>query len=160
MFCWWEALHVLSFFCSDGGIEELSEELNSGKIQYAYCRVTDPNTGLPKYVLINWVSVLFVWSVLIDWMSVLSVVCSDLFSLTGSVFYLLDLFSLTGSHVWCVCVEHVSCLMCLWWTWHMFDVSVVNMSNWCICGEHVKCLTYLCWTRHMFDASVLNMSHV
>ncbi|KAK7109940.1 drebrin-like protein B isoform X2 [Littorina saxatilis] len=38
----------------DGGIEEMNEELNSGKIQYAYCRVTDPNTGLPKYVLINW----------------------------------------------------------------------------------------------------------
>ena len=33
----------------------MSEELNSGKIQYAYCRVTDPNTNLPKYVLINWV---------------------------------------------------------------------------------------------------------
>ena len=44
-------------FYTDGGIEELSEELNSGKIQYAYCRVTDPNTSLPKYVLINWVSV-------------------------------------------------------------------------------------------------------
>ena len=36
----------------------MSEELNSGKIQYAYCRVTDPNTNLPKFVLINWVSVL------------------------------------------------------------------------------------------------------
>lgn len=30
------------------------ESLNSGKIQYAYCRVTDPNTNLPKYVLVNW----------------------------------------------------------------------------------------------------------
>jgi len=32
------------------------EELNSGKIMYAFCRVEDPNSGLPKYVLINWVS--------------------------------------------------------------------------------------------------------
>ncbi|XP_054916527.1 drebrin-like protein A [Poeciliopsis prolifica] len=37
-----------------GGLEELVEELNSGKIMYAFCRVPDPNSGLPKYVLINW----------------------------------------------------------------------------------------------------------
>uniref|UniRef100_A0A8B9GRR5 Drebrin-like b n=1 Tax=Astyanax mexicanus TaxID=7994 RepID=A0A8B9GRR5_ASTMX len=33
---------------------ELVEELNSGKVMYAFCRVQDPNSGLPKYVLINW----------------------------------------------------------------------------------------------------------
>ncbi|XP_067656864.1 drebrin-like protein B [Haliotis asinina] len=38
----------------EGGIEEMTEELNSGKIMYGYCRVKDPNTDLPKYVLINW----------------------------------------------------------------------------------------------------------
>ncbi|XP_057688590.1 drebrin-like b isoform X3 [Corythoichthys intestinalis] len=38
----------------DGGLEELVEELNSGKVMYAFCRVEDPNSGLPKYVLINW----------------------------------------------------------------------------------------------------------
>ncbi|CAN9504640.1 unnamed protein product [Ophioblennius macclurei] len=38
----------------DGGLEELQEELNSGKVMYAFCRVQDPNSGLPKYVLINW----------------------------------------------------------------------------------------------------------
>ncbi|CAN9513406.1 unnamed protein product [Ophioblennius macclurei] len=38
----------------DGGLDELVEELNSGKIMYAFCRVQDPNSGLPKYVLINW----------------------------------------------------------------------------------------------------------
>ncbi|XP_054720665.1 drebrin-like protein [Uloborus diversus] len=38
----------------DGGLEELADELNSGKIMYAYCKVTDPNTSLPKFVLINW----------------------------------------------------------------------------------------------------------
>ncbi|XP_010874682.2 drebrin-like b isoform X3 [Esox lucius] len=38
----------------DGGLEELVEELNSGKVMYAFCRVQDPNSGLCKYVLINW----------------------------------------------------------------------------------------------------------
>lgn len=42
-------------FCVDGGLEEMVEELNSGKVMYAFCRVRDPNSGLPKYVLINWV---------------------------------------------------------------------------------------------------------
>ncbi|XP_054613312.1 drebrin-like protein B isoform X2 [Dunckerocampus dactyliophorus] len=37
-----------------GGLEEMVEELNSGKVMYAFCRVQDPNSGLPKYVLINW----------------------------------------------------------------------------------------------------------
>ncbi|KFM82125.1 Drebrin-like protein, partial [Stegodyphus mimosarum] len=38
----------------DGGLEELVDELNSGKIMYAFCRVISPTTGLPKFVLINW----------------------------------------------------------------------------------------------------------
>ncbi|MEE6507468.1 hypothetical protein FKM82_024139 [Ascaphus truei] len=38
----------------EGGLEELVEELSSGKLMYAFCRVQDPNSGLPKYVLINW----------------------------------------------------------------------------------------------------------
>ena len=38
-----------------GGLEEMVEELNSGKVMYAFCRVKDPNSGLPKFVLINWV---------------------------------------------------------------------------------------------------------
>lgn len=41
---------------TDGGLEELVEELNSGKVMFAFCKVEDPNSGLPKYVLINWVS--------------------------------------------------------------------------------------------------------
>ncbi|XP_057588962.1 vesicular, overexpressed in cancer, prosurvival protein 1 isoform X4 [Hippopotamus amphibius kiboko] len=32
----------------------MMEELNSGKVMYAFCRVKDPNSGLPKFVLINW----------------------------------------------------------------------------------------------------------
>lgn len=38
----------------DGGLEELIDELNSGKVMYAFCRVIDQNTSLPKFVLINW----------------------------------------------------------------------------------------------------------
>ncbi|XP_063066120.1 drebrin-like a [Engraulis encrasicolus] len=38
----------------DGGLEEMAEELNSGKVMYAFCRVLDENCGVPKYVLINW----------------------------------------------------------------------------------------------------------
>lgn len=37
-----------------GGIEEMVEDLNSGKIMYAFCKVMDPKTSLPKCVLINW----------------------------------------------------------------------------------------------------------
>ena len=44
------------FFILDGGISEMSEDLNSGSIMYAFCQVQDPKTSLPKYVLINWVS--------------------------------------------------------------------------------------------------------
>lgn len=37
-----------------GGIEEMIEDLNSGQIMYAFCKVMDPTTSLPKCVLINW----------------------------------------------------------------------------------------------------------
>ncbi|XP_041825142.1 drebrin-like protein A isoform X2 [Melanotaenia boesemani] len=37
-----------------GGLEEMVEELNSGKVMYAFCQVQNPNSGLPKNVLINW----------------------------------------------------------------------------------------------------------
>jgi hypothetical protein len=43
----------------DGGITELAEDLNSCKIMYAFCRVKDPKTSLPKYVLINWVFLVY-----------------------------------------------------------------------------------------------------
>ena len=35
---------------------ELQEEFDDGKIQYAFVRVIDPNTELPKLILIGWVS--------------------------------------------------------------------------------------------------------
>ncbi|XP_067647020.1 drebrin-like protein [Eurosta solidaginis] len=38
----------------EGGVEELCEDLNSGKIMYAFVRIEDPKTGLKKFLLINW----------------------------------------------------------------------------------------------------------
>ncbi|XP_055693245.1 drebrin-like protein [Lutzomyia longipalpis] len=38
----------------NGGIQELNEDLNSGKIMYAFVRVQDPKTSLSKNILINW----------------------------------------------------------------------------------------------------------
>lgn len=38
----------------NAGIDELMEDLNSGKIMYAFVKVNDPKTSLEKYVLINW----------------------------------------------------------------------------------------------------------
>ena len=38
----------------DGGLEELIDEFNSSKIQYAFVRVIEPISGLPKVVLIAW----------------------------------------------------------------------------------------------------------
>lgn len=38
----------------DGGINELKEDLNSGKIMYAFVKLGDPVTSLNKCVLINW----------------------------------------------------------------------------------------------------------
>ena len=32
------------------------DEFHGSKIMYGYVRVKEPNTGLPKFVFINWVS--------------------------------------------------------------------------------------------------------
>ncbi|XP_058801698.1 drebrin-like protein B [Phymastichus coffea] len=37
-----------------GGLREMIEELNEGSIMYAFCRVIDTKTTLPKCLLINW----------------------------------------------------------------------------------------------------------
>ncbi|XP_043263379.1 drebrin-like protein [Colletes gigas] len=37
-----------------GGLEELIDRLNSSYIMYAFCRVIDTKTSLPKCLLINW----------------------------------------------------------------------------------------------------------
>ncbi|KAI3331933.1 hypothetical protein HD806DRAFT_478820 [Xylariaceae sp. AK1471] len=38
----------------DGELEELIEDFSEGRIQFAFVKIKDPNTGLPKYVLIAW----------------------------------------------------------------------------------------------------------
>ena len=38
----------------DGGLDELTEDFNPSKIQYAFLKVEDSKTSLPKFVLINW----------------------------------------------------------------------------------------------------------
>ncbi|CDS81937.1 related to Drebrin F [Sporisorium scitamineum] len=38
----------------NGDLDDLNEEFSDGRIQYAFARVKDPNTQLPKFALINW----------------------------------------------------------------------------------------------------------
>ncbi|KAI1820384.1 hypothetical protein F4861DRAFT_523178 [Xylaria intraflava] len=38
----------------DGELEDLIEDFNEGRIQFAFVKVKDPNTGLPKCALIAW----------------------------------------------------------------------------------------------------------
>ncbi|KAG0743023.1 hypothetical protein G6F23_006353 [Rhizopus arrhizus] len=38
----------------DDGLEGLNDEFSDGKIQFAYAKVRDPNTELPKFVFIAW----------------------------------------------------------------------------------------------------------
>jgi hypothetical protein len=35
-------------------LDDLIEEFSEGRVQFAYLKVIDPNTGLPKNVLIAW----------------------------------------------------------------------------------------------------------
>lgn len=43
------------FNSPEGELEDLIEEFNDGKVQFAFVKVRDPNSGLPKFVLIAWV---------------------------------------------------------------------------------------------------------
>ncbi|KAM0253935.1 hypothetical protein ACHAQJ_007058 [Trichoderma viride] len=38
----------------DGELTELIEDFNEGRIQFAFVKIKDPNSGLPKFVLIGW----------------------------------------------------------------------------------------------------------
>lgn len=40
----------------NGGLEEMIDRLSSSHIMYAFCKVIDTKTSLPKCLLINWVS--------------------------------------------------------------------------------------------------------
>lgn len=39
----------------EGELADLIEDFSDGRIQFAFVKVKDPNTGLPKNVLIAWV---------------------------------------------------------------------------------------------------------
>jgi drebrin-like protein len=39
---------------SEGELVDLIDEFSDGRIQFAYVKVKDPNTGLPKNALIAW----------------------------------------------------------------------------------------------------------
>lgn len=41
--------------CTEGELIDLIEEFSDGRVQFAFVKVKDPNTGLPKNVLIAWV---------------------------------------------------------------------------------------------------------
>lgn len=41
---------------AEGELVDLVEEFSDGRIQFAFCKVKDDNSGLPKNVLIGWVS--------------------------------------------------------------------------------------------------------
>ncbi|KAI0004665.1 hypothetical protein F4779DRAFT_70382 [Xylariaceae sp. FL0662B] len=38
----------------EGELEDLIEDFSEGRVQFAFLKVKDPNTGLPKYALIAW----------------------------------------------------------------------------------------------------------
>ena len=40
----------------EGELVDLIEDFSEGRVQFAFVKVKDPNTGLPKHVLIAWVS--------------------------------------------------------------------------------------------------------
>src|SRR5215469_15625228 len=44
---------------AEGELIDLVEEFSDGRIQFAFVKVKDPNTTLPKCVFIAWVSLLF-----------------------------------------------------------------------------------------------------
>lgn len=46
--------HVLLISCSEGELVDLIDDFSDGRIQFAFAKVNDPNTALPKYVLIAW----------------------------------------------------------------------------------------------------------
>jgi hypothetical protein len=40
----------------EGELIDLIDDFSEGRVQFAFVKVKDPNTTLPKYVLIGWVS--------------------------------------------------------------------------------------------------------
>lgn len=54
------------FRTGEGELSELAEDFSEGKIQFGFVKVKDPNTSLPKSVLIAWVCPLELFSLLKD----------------------------------------------------------------------------------------------
>lgn len=52
--CFYPAWSASLNFLLANGIEEMTEDLNSGQVMYAFLQVTDPKTSLPKNVLVIW----------------------------------------------------------------------------------------------------------
>lgn len=48
------SVHVLLISFSEGELVDLIDEFSDGRVQFAFVKVNDPNTTLPKYVLIAW----------------------------------------------------------------------------------------------------------
>lgn len=46
----------LLIFFAEGELTDLVDEFSEGRIQFAFVKVKDPNSSLPKNVLIAWVS--------------------------------------------------------------------------------------------------------
>lgn len=45
---------LLLIWFSEGELVDLIDEFSDGRVQFAFLKVKDPNTTLPKYVLIGW----------------------------------------------------------------------------------------------------------
>jgi len=39
----------------EGELLDMIEDFSEGRVQFAFVKVKDPNSGLPKYALIGWV---------------------------------------------------------------------------------------------------------
>jgi hypothetical protein len=53
-------------FLIEGELLDFIEEFSDGRIQFGFVKVRDPNTGLPKCVLVGWVSGLFYHDIVLE----------------------------------------------------------------------------------------------
>lgn len=44
---------------AEGELIDMIEDLSEGRVQFVFVKVKDPNSGLPKYVLIGWVCIVY-----------------------------------------------------------------------------------------------------
>lgn len=51
-------LHCHTNHSIEGELVDLLDDFSDGRVQFAFVKVKDPNSGLPKNVLIAWVSTL------------------------------------------------------------------------------------------------------